>query len=120
MVLQENSFQTVIDSAFPKLEKHKRKGWPKFPVTLDSMVLQNSTHVDVLGKYISTMNLGEALRRMHDPKAYLASLFAHERDKFHYAHEDLPDDCMYRATVDFREALGKIIDPDVKAHVFKF
>ena len=42
MVLQEIAFQTVIDGAFPKLEKHKRKGWPKFPLTLDSLVMHNS------------------------------------------------------------------------------
>ena len=66
------------------------------------------------------MNLGEAPRRMHDPNAYLASFFAHERAKFKYAPEDLLEDSIYRAIVDFQEALGKIIDPDVKAHVFKY
>ena len=66
------------------------------------------------------MNLGESLRRVHDPKAHLTSLFGHEWTKFQYAHEDLPDDSIYREVVDFQEALGKIIDPDVKAHVFKY
>ena len=66
------------------------------------------------------MKLGEAVKRMHDPKAFLASLFAQEKAKFNYTHEDLPDDSMYRAFVDFREALEKIADPEVKSHVFKY
>ena len=66
------------------------------------------------------MNLGESPRRMHDPKAYLSSLFSHEWAKFQYAHEDLPDDSIYRVAINFKEALGKIVDPDVKANVFKY
>ena len=57
---------------------------------------------------------------MHDPKAYLANLFAHEWAKFQYAHEVLPDESMYREVVEFWEALGEITNPDVKAYVFKF
>ena len=94
MVLQEFSYHTAINGAFPKLVKHKRKGWPKFPLSLDSLVLKNSTHAALVGKEITTMNLGEAPIRMHDPKAYLASLFSQERAKFHYTHEDLPDNSM--------------------------
>ena len=59
----------------------------------------------MLGKDITTMKLGEAVKRMHDPKAFLTSLFAQEKDKFNYIHEKLPDRSMYRAFVDFREAL---------------
>ena len=62
------------------------KSLPKFPLILDFLVLQNSTHATLLGKEISTMNLGESPKRMHDPKDYLDSLFAHERDKFQYTH----------------------------------
>ena len=76
MVLQEFSFQTVIDGAHPKLAKQKRKTWPKFPLHIDSLVIQNSIHAMVLGKNIITMNLGEAIKRIHDPKDFLASLFA--------------------------------------------
>ena len=72
MVLQEFYFQTIIDGSFPKLSKQKRKGWPKFPLSLDSLVLHNYTHVALLGKEITTMNLGEASKGMHDPKDYLA------------------------------------------------
>ena len=39
MVLQEFAFQMVIDGVFPKLTKHKKKAWPKFPLNLDSLVL---------------------------------------------------------------------------------
>ena len=76
MVLQEISFPMVINGVFPKLTKHKKKAWPKFPLNLDCIILQNSTHVAMLGKEISIMNLGEAPWRMHDPKYYLAKFFA--------------------------------------------
>ena len=57
---------------------------------------------------------------MHDPKDYLASLFPKKRDKFHYTHEKLPDDSIYREAIDFREELENITDLEVKAHVAKY
>ena len=75
MVLQEVAYQTAIDEVFPKLARSKRKSWPKFPLKLDSLVLQTSTHAIVLGKEIACMNLGEAPKRMNDLKSYLASFF---------------------------------------------
>ena len=120
MVLQEFSFQTVADGAFPKLDKHKKKRWPKFPWALGSLVVHNSTHAPIMGKENSIMNLGEAPKRMHDPKAYLASLFSQERAKFHYTLEDLPDDSIDRGAIDFREELENITDPEVRAHVDKY
>ena len=72
IVLQEFAFQTVNDGTHPKLVKPKRKGWPKFPLTLNYLVLQISTHVAMLGKEITTMNLVESPKRMHDPISYLA------------------------------------------------
>ena len=71
MVLQEFSFQTIIDGVFPKFTKHKKNACPKFPLSLDSLVLQNSTHAAMQGKEITIMHLGEAPKRMHDPKSYL-------------------------------------------------
>ena len=87
---------------------------------MHSLVLQNYTHPPMLGKEISIMNLGEAPKRMHDPKSYLANLFAHERANFHYVYEDDPDDSMLRTAVDFREAMGKIEDPKVQFHLYKY
>ena len=55
----------------------------------------------MLGKEITTMNMGEAVKRMHDPKDFLARLSAQEKAKFNYTHEDLPDDSMYMGFVDF-------------------
>ena len=63
--------------------------------------IQNYTHENMLGEEITTMNLGEAPKRMHDPKSYLTRLFAQEMAKFNYAHEDLPNDSMYRVAVNF-------------------
>ena len=119
MVLQEISFQMVIDGVFPKLTKHKKDAWPKFSLNLDYLVLQNSTHVVVLGKQISIMNSREVPKRMHDPKYYLSNLFAHERAKSHCVHEDDPNDSMLRAPMDFREAMSKIEDSDVKSRLYK-
>ena len=120
IVLHEFSFQTFIDGAFPKLSKQKRKGWPKFLLSLDSLVLLNYTHTGLMGKEITTMNLGEASKRMHDPKSYMSNLFAQEWVKFQYTHEDLPDDSMYREAIDFHEALENITDLEEKEHVAKY
>ena len=87
MVLQEFAYQTVIDGVLPKLTKHKKKAWPKFPVNLGNLTLQSPTHASLVGKDFSVMNLGEAFKGMHDPVAYLDDLFAHEHVKFQYVHE---------------------------------
>ena len=39
MVLQEFTYQTVIDGVLPKLTKHKKKSWLKFPVNLGNLTL---------------------------------------------------------------------------------
>ena len=57
---------------------------------------------------------------MHDPKDYMASLFAQGRAKFHYTHEDLPDDSMYRGAINFCQELEKITDLEVNVHVFQY
>ena len=95
-MLLKFSFQTVIDGAYPKLAKNKRKGWPRFPLSLYCLVIQNSTHATVLGKEITIMKLGEASERIHDPNAFLVSPFSQEKAKLNYTHEYLLDDSMYK------------------------
>ena len=94
MVLQEFSYQTMIDGTFPKLTKHKKKVWPKFPVNLGNITVQNVGHACLLGKEIYVMSLGEIFKRMHDPVRFLHNLFAHKHAKFQYVHENEPDDSM--------------------------
>ena len=57
---------------------------------------------------------------MHDLVAYLANLFAHEHVKFQYVHQNEPDDSMFRAAITFQEAIDKIIDPELKSHLYLF
>ena len=120
MVLQEFSYQTVIDGVFSKLTKHKKRAWPKFPITLGNLTLQNPPHETLLGKEITVMNLGEASKRMHDPIFYLANLFTHEHVRFHYAHENDHDDSMFSQAINFLEEISKITDPDTKAHMYQY
>ena len=89
-------------------------------MSLDSLVLQNSTHAALLGKEISIMNLGEAFKRMHDPISFLENLFAHEHARFQYAHENDPDDSMLRETIYFWEAMNKMTNTNVKSHVYMY
>ena len=39
MVLEEISFQAVVDGVFLKLTRAKRKGWPKIPLNLGPLVI---------------------------------------------------------------------------------
>ena len=64
------------------------------------------------------MNLLEAPRRMHDPKSWLANHFEDKHTKFPYAHQDLPDESIYRGVVYFSEVVGRIMNPLEKAHIF--
>ena len=120
MVLREIAYQTIIDGDFPKLASSKRNSWPKFPLNLEFLILQNSTHASILGKVIVDMNLGEAPKRMHDPKSYLASHFVQEHQRIQYAHQGERNDSIYRENINFLEVLIRIVDPNVKAHIFKY
>ena len=86
---------------FPKFTNHKKRAWTKFPISIDALMLQIPTHASLFDKEIYVMNLGEASKRMHDPMAYLANIFAHEHVRFHYVHESDPDDSMFRAATNF-------------------
>ena len=79
-------YQTFFDGVFPKLASSKRKSWPKFSMSLGFLVLQNSTRTIILGRAIIDMNLGEAPKRMHDPKSFLASHFVQEHARIQYVH----------------------------------
>ena len=57
MVLQEISYQTVIDGVFPNIALFKRKCWPKFHLNLGLLIVKNYTRVAVSGKTISKMSL---------------------------------------------------------------
>ena len=114
MVLQEFSYQTVIDGVFPKLTKHKKRSCPKFLMSIGTLKILNPTHVSLLGKEISTMNLGEASKRMHDPIFYLANIFKHEAVRFQYSHENDLDDSMFLGATNFKEEMSKITDPYTK------
>ena len=120
MVLQEFSYQTMIDGSFSKLTKHKRKAWPKFPMNLGNLTVQNIVHASLLGKEICFMSLGEASKRMHDPVAYLANLFVHEHVKFQYVHQNEPDDSIFREAITFHEAIDKITEPKINSHMYLF
>ena len=81
MVMEDISFQNVVDGFFPKLTRAKRKGWPKLSLILGPLVIQNSTHAGILGKNIIKLKLREAPKRMHDPKYFLANHFIQEHMK---------------------------------------
>ena len=84
MVLQDISYHTVIDGVFPKLTETKRKCWPKFPLSLGLLTMQNYTHVAILGNVIEEMNVGESLKIMHDPKSLVGNHFVQEHTKIAY------------------------------------
>ena len=58
MVIEEVSFQTVTDDVCKKLVGPKRKGCPKFPLNLGSLVIPTSTWAAILGDQIVSLKLG--------------------------------------------------------------
>ena len=110
----------MIDGVFPKLTGPKRKGWPKFPLHLGSLVIQNSTHASSLGKRITTLNIGEAPKRMHDPKSFLVNHFTQEHMKSSYVHQTTPDDSIYHGVDSFFEVLNMNSSEDEKRFIFQY
>ena len=52
LVIEEVSFQSVIDGVYKKLVVPKRKGWPKFPLDIGPLVIPTSTWAAVLSDQI--------------------------------------------------------------------
>ena len=120
MVLEEISFQKIIYGVIPKLSGAKRKGLPKFPLILGTPVIQNSTHAGILGKKIITLKLGEAPRRMHDTKSFLASHFTQEHMKTSYAHQMDHDDSIYQGANAFSKVVRRISSHYEKNFIFQY
>ena len=120
MVLQEITFQTVIDGVFLKLAVARRKCWPKFPLNLGFLTLQNSIHAAILGKAIADMSLGEVPRRMHDPEEFLENHFVQEHTKIVYAHQEFPNDFIYIGATYFSEVVSRISTLLEKTHIFHY
>ena len=57
---------------------------------------------------------------MHDPMDYLNNLFAHENVRFHYVHENDPNDSIFQVATDFQEPMNKINNPNTKSHLYKY
>ena len=68
LVLEEISFQTVIEGIYKKSAAPKRKVWPKFPITLGSLSIPTSILESELRDHIVSLKLGFSSKRKHDPK----------------------------------------------------
>ena len=68
LVLEEISFQRVIEGIYKKCVAPKSKVWPKFPITLGSLSIPTSTWASELSDHIVSLKLGFASKRQHDPK----------------------------------------------------
>ena len=72
-VIEEVSFQTVTNGVYKKLVGPKRKGWPKCPLNLGSLIIPTSTWAAVLGNQIVSLKISFSLKRRHNPKGFLDS-----------------------------------------------
>ena len=66
------------------------------------------------------MNLGEAPKRMHDPKAFLANQLMQDHMKIMYVHQEIPDDSIYRGAKHFSEVVRRIPTPQEKIVIFQY
>ena len=112
LVIEEVSFQTVTDGVYMKLVAPKRKGWPKFPLNLGSLVIPTSNWATVLGDQIVSLKLGFSLKRKHDPKGFLNAHFKQNHVKSGYFHENVLDDSIYQGENTFSKILARAKSKD--------
>ena len=80
----------------------------QYPFDLGFLTLSNSIHAAILGKSIEEMKLGEEPKRIHYTKSLLANNFVQDHTKIAYAHQDVPDDSIYRVDIDFSYIVSRI------------
>ena len=112
--------QIVIDWVFLKLTTTKLKCWPKLPLNLGSLTIQNSTHVALLGNVIVEMNLGGVPKRRHDHNSLLENHFVQEHMKVTYVHEEQPGDSIYKGAINFSKVVRRISIPKEKTFIFQY
>ena len=71
LVIEEISFQTVIEGIYKKCATPKRKVWPRFPITLGSLSVPTSTWALERSDHIMSLKLDFARKRKHDPMGLL-------------------------------------------------
>ena len=120
LVLEEVSFQTVTDGVYRKLVAPKRKGWPKFPLNLGSLVVPNSTWDTMLGDQIASLKLGFALKRRHDPKGFLDAHYKKNHIKGGYVHEEILDDSIYEGVNTFSQVLARAKRKEEQIHTLRY
>ena len=77
-------------------------------------------HARFLGKNITTLNLGDAPRRMHDPKSILDYHFTHKHMKSTYVHQTTPDDSIYQGDNSFFEVVNITSSLEEKNFIFQY
>ena len=107
MVLEDISFQTIIEGIYKKCVAPKRKVWPKFPITLGSLSIPTSTWASNLSDHIVSLKLGFASKRHHDSKGIIDLHLRKNHFKIGYDHEEIPDDFIYQGVGTFSEVLAR-------------
>ena len=110
---------TVTDSVYKKLVPPKRKGWPKFPLNLGSLVIPTSTWAIVLGDQITYLKLGFALKRRHDPKGYLNAHYRKNHIRGGYVHKEILNDSIYQGVNTFSKVLANAESKEEQSEILQ-
>ena len=90
LVIEEISFQIVIEGVYKKLAGPKRRVWPKFPQNLGPLSIPTSTWAAELSDHIVSLKLGFSSKRKHDPKGWVDARLRKNNFKAGYIHEEEP------------------------------
>ena len=120
LVIEEVSFQTITEGVYKKLIGPKRKGWPKFPLNLGSLIIPSSNWVALLSDHIVSLKLGFSSKRKNDPKGFLDAHFKKNHVKGGYTHEKVPDDSIYQGVYTFFEVLARAKSKEEQSHILQY
>ena len=107
LVTVEISFQTVAEGVYKKLDRPKRRVWPKFPQTLGPLSIPTLTWATKFSDHIVSLKLGFSSKRKHDPKSWVDSYLRKNHFKAGYTHEEEPDESIYQGFNTFFEFLAR-------------
>ena len=107
LVLEEISFQTIIEGIYKKCVAPKRKVWPRFPITLGSLSVPSSTWASELSDHIMSLKLVFSCKRQHDPKGIVDLHLKQNHFNAGYAHEETLDYFIYQGVDTFSEVLER-------------
>jgi len=111
LVIREIAFQTVKVGAFVRLNRHSKKTWPEFPISVGRFSLINRQYAEKEAKELERLQLCRAPHRFFDPHYKIKDMFSHYNLSCP-EHQPDPDEERFQDIFDYVGKLREVVSAE--------